>query len=487
MRIIQKLHGLGFVLLALAALSACSGSDPGSPPGPLADGDGESALEGEGDTEGDAELNTFPPESQTAFMEKGLIMPRNSFPCTPADTGIVQTHCNHHASALSELPDGTMVAVWYTGVEEKSVDSKLAWSTRAPKATAWTAPAVLYDDPAHSEGNPTFFVDDAGVYYVFHATIIGAGWDSAEIRLLKSRDQGATWDPIVALVPPDKHFNVRHRPLAMENGEWLLPLYNESLGMPVFLRSKDRFATWSIDASLPNSGTFLINHTGQIQPALIPQGGSHIVALTRDGLTTHRIKRMLSEDYGKNWSVSLPTELPNAGTSIDQVKLLDGRVVVVFNNHPTQRFPLNVALSEDDGATFVAMRTLHDDNQDCDTPGGCSYHYPSIFQNKHDGTIWVSYTHNRETIGWVHFNEAWLKGTKETLLVQCVGDTACYEEACLAACDKSGACAKGTCTDGACLVSCTKDADCASTESCVASGHCVPKQDPTRLPSRCLP
>jgi len=29
-------------------------------------------------------------------------------------------------------------------------------------------------------------------------------------------------------------------------------------------------------------------------------------------------------------------------------------------------------------------------------------------QSRLDGTLWVTYTMNRDTIGWVHFNEAWL-------------------------------------------------------------------------------
>ena len=481
-----RLHGV-LILLALGTLLSCAESDPGTPPGPRVDGDAEAELAPDGDNDGEGAADTFPPESQTAFLTKGLIMPRNSFPCTPAGSSTVQTRCNHHASSIAEEPDGSLAVVWYTGVEEKSLDSKLAWSRRSPNATEWTAPVVLYDDPAHSEGNPTIFVDEAGIYYVFFATIIGAGWDSAEIRLLRSSDGGKNWGTALALEAPEKHFNVRHRPLVLGNGDWLLPLYHESFGMPIFLRSADRFTTWNVDALLPNSGTHLVEHAGQIQPALIRLDGIRVAALTRDGLLTHRIKRMVSADNGQSWSKSLPTELPNSGTGIDQVKLLDGHVVVVFNNHPTRRFPLNVALSEDGGETFVAMRTLHEDNQDCDTPGDCAYHYPSIIQSRHDGTIWVSYTHNRETIGWVHFNEAWLKGSKETLLVSCGDNTACYEETCLTACDKNGACAQGTCKDGTCLVSCSKDGDCTANETCTPSGHCRPKQDETRLPYHCLP
>lgn len=139
-----------------------------------------------------------------------------------------------------------------------------------------------------------------------------------------------------------------------------------------------------------------------------------MVALTRDGGSRRRIHRMLSDDHGLSWTTSEPTGLPNSGTSIDSVRLLDGHLVVVFNNSPQVRFPLAAALSSDEGETFTANRHLNDDCPE----GGCSYHYPSIIQSHVDGTIWVTYTHKRETIGWVHFNEAWLMEGGDALVLE---------------------------------------------------------------------
>ena len=85
-------------------------------------------------------------------------------------------------------------------------------------------------------------------------------------------------------------------------------------------------------------------------------------------------------------------------------KLTSGRVVVIFNNSTSDRFPLNAAISEDEGRTWRAVGTLNDE---CDR-GSCGYSYTSLAQDPTDRSIWVTYTHNRETIGWVHFNEAWL-------------------------------------------------------------------------------
>ena len=144
---------------------------------------------------------------------------------------------------------------------------------------------------------------------------------------------------------------------------------------------------------------------GQIQPAAIVLPDGTVAAITRDGLPTHRVKRMTSSDNGVSWTPSRCLDLPNSGTAVDQVMLRNGHVVVTFNNAPDRRFPLSAALSLDGGETFTAIANLDDA---CE-PGGCSYSYPTITQSLRDGTIWVTYSVNRETIGWVHFNEAWLE------------------------------------------------------------------------------
>lgn len=414
------------LLLAMLALAmdGCS-SGESTADGGGADGDaqvvgdagvadaGQSADTGGEDAGAPDAGETFPPEAQTPFFEKGLILPPNSLPCVPITTGVAQNNCNHHGSTIAELPDGTIGVVWFHGEKEKSLDSRNVWSRLAPGASEWTFPEVVYDDPGRSEGNAALWVAPDGTLYIYFVTIFGDPpvWDESKIRMIKSTDGGATWAPPVFL-REEYCWMARHRPLRITDGSLVLPLYNECLAIPVFMYAPAEDGPWTEQQFGDYLSQYVADHVSEIQPSLVMRQNGDMVAFTRDGSSEHRIHSMVSSNRGRNWSPALPTGLPNAGTSIDAVRLLDGHVAVVYNNSPDNRFPLSVAVSDDEGETFAHNRDV---NTECPTPGACSYHYPSIMQSTIDGTIWISYTHNRETIGWVHTNEAWLRAQMDPI------------------------------------------------------------------------
>lgn len=476
-------HTLMLCWLAVAGI-ACGGRGGGPAGEDLGTRDASGADPGTADivsvadraevADASADRPRFPPETQEPVFEKGFILPPDSLPCVPRSTGVPQTRCNHHASAVAWLPDGAMAAVWYHGEFEKSLDSRLVWSRKPAGAREWTWPEVLYDDPDHSDGNPTLWVREDGTLFVFVAVIVGNGWDDAEVRMLTSEDGGATWSAPVTLRSA-WCWNVRHRPARLANGDLLLPLYNECLALPVFLRTRDDFATWEEQFDPPDP-QYLLDHLGQIQPALVVTGDGGLAAITRDGTAKNRIHRMESHDHGLTWTPSEPLDLPNSGTSVDQARLADGHVVVVFNNDPDRRFPLSAAWSLDEGRTFIAIRDLA---ADC-PEGGCSFAYPSVAQDLGDGTIWVTYTHDRRTIGWVRFNEAWLAQGTQPARVHCLWPQVCRDGACFPPCGGAAECPAGACREGACGTPCSDASDCAA-GTCGPSGLCLPPPPTDRV------
>jgi len=80
-------------------------------------------------------------------------------------------------------------------------------------------------------------------------------------------------------------------------------------------------------------------------------------------------------------------------------RLRNGHLVLVFNDSSTERTPLSVALSTDEGATWGRPVSLEAN------PG--EYAYPCVIATS-DGQTHVSYTFLRLVIKHAEFNERWL-------------------------------------------------------------------------------
>ncbi|MBL8949836.1 MAG: exo-alpha-sialidase [Myxococcaceae bacterium] len=378
------------------------------------------------------------PDAQTPAFSRGVLAPDGSVPCTPVDGGPPQTQCNHHGSTVVELGDGTIAIAWFHGLAEKSLDSRHLWSRRPPGGT-FSAPELLYDDPDRSEGNVALWRSERGELLQFFVSLDdGKGWGEARMRLRRSSDDGLTFSAPVTLLDEDC-FMIRGPPVRLRGGEVLLPTYAECLAVPTFVRSRDDFATWAVEKSW-HQGTWFLDHVGQIQPVAVVRGDGRVSIVTRDGTMKNRIGLMVSTD--EKATKFTPTQamvLPNPGAAVAQTRLADGHTVIIFNNSPDGRHPLSAAVSDDEGETIVAIRDLV--TEECLTDE-CSY--PAVTQSLRDGTIWVSYTHNRKTIGWVQFNEAWLREGQERPQVTCpLGETC-----------NAGTCSG--CTGGACFEQCIR-------------------------------
>jgi predicted neuraminidase len=80
-------------------------------------------------------------------------------------------------------------------------------------------------------------------------------------------------------------------------------------------------------------------------------------------------------------------------------RLGNGHLVLVFNDSETDRTPLSICRSLDEGKSWESPLQLESN------PG--EYSYPCVIQTS-DGKIHVSYTFRRYSIKHVEMNEDWL-------------------------------------------------------------------------------
>jgi predicted neuraminidase len=299
-----------------------------------------------------------------------------------------------HASTLAELPDGELLAAWFAGSEEGAADTAELGARLAPGAHGWSKPAVLVDTPGKSDGNSVLHVDRKGRIWIFYVTKERdrePQWAQCRVKCRISTDGGYGFGP-EHILREELGWMVRNKPLYLTHGDLLLPVYDERNWTSLMLLSADDGETWNASAPLVGRG-------GNIQPTVVQLADGSLLAFMRSGSPSHRLWRSTSRDNGRRWTPPVETVLPNPNSACDMVRLSDGHLVLVFNNSPSRRSPLTVALSTDEGRTWPRTRNLE--------IGAGEFSYPAVIQAR-DGLIHVTYTYQRKSIKHAVFNEAWI-------------------------------------------------------------------------------
>ena len=126
---------------------------------------------------------------------------------------------------------------------------------------------------------------------------------------------------------------------------------------------------------------------GVIQPTILTYADNRLQMLCRTRGKGF-IAESWSQDGGRTWSEMTLTSLLNPNSGIDAATLRDGRQLLVFNNTPKGRSPLNVAVSSD-GKQWSTVLILES------KPG--EYSYPAVIQAS-DGRVHITYTYLRKSI-----------------------------------------------------------------------------------------
>ena len=352
----------------------------------------------------------------------------------------------NHASNMVELPNGDLLCVWFSGTGEGISDINIAMSRLPHNEAQWSAPVWVSEDATRSEQNPMLFSAPDGKVWLFYTAQetrrcsreewrrrVAAGeaeggymmqW-TAEIRCRVSKDGGYTWGPVEVFSEKPGSF-CRQPMVVMSNGDWLFPMYYslEAAGhgddYTVMRISEDQGQTWE-EYPVPQS-------RGRVHASVVELSSGRLVAFFRSR-AADRIYVSRSGDYGRTWTVPERTLLPNNNASIQATKLASGSIAIIFNNTsggddptktvwPRQRYPVTVAISEDEGETWPYMRHIDTGDDFC---GEGNVHlnrrcaYPCVLQTR-DGLIHIGYSYrNRQCIKYVRITEDWIRDQRDSL------------------------------------------------------------------------
>lgn len=300
-----------------------------------------------------------------------------------------------HAATIVQVPNGDLLAAWYTGAREAARDVAILYSRRAKGKESWSEPKILVDTPDKPEGNPVLWCDPKGTVWLFYVIMQERGWTTCNMKYLKSDDNGRTWSKPFCL-RKKLGWMTGTKPLLLKNGEMLLPLYDEVNVSSVFMITGDGGTSWRKTGPIKSS-------PGNIQPSVVQLEDGSLLCYMRNW-RPGKMWQSTSSDNGRTWSKAVPHELPNSGSRLDMVKLKTGELVLIFNNTPRGRTPLSAALSRDEGRTWPSIKNL-------ETARG-EYSYPAVIQTR-DGLIHVVYTYRRRQIKHAEFSKEWLSSPDE--------------------------------------------------------------------------
>lgn len=345
----------------------------------------------------------------------------------------------NHAANLHVLPDGRLACVWFGGTMEGMGDISVYMSTLGPEG--WSEARPLSDDPTRSEQNPVLFTAPDGAVWLFHTSQPGGRQDECEIVARVSHDGGESFGP-TRRIGEFRGVFVRQPVHLGPAGEWLLPgfrcvtpaagRWTGDIDTAVMLVSKDEGQSWRATEVQDSLGAVHMNPVSPLAGAM--------PAFYRDRYAQW-VKRSLSGDGGLSWSAPQPTDLPNNNSSVQAIRLADGRIGMVLNPISAAmsdarraslydeiegeaevqavtegpkavwgvpRAPMTLAISSDNGATFPVRIDLdrgtgHALSNNSAAGVNRELSYPSILQDG-EGHLHIAYTYHRRAIRYVRID-----------------------------------------------------------------------------------
>ncbi len=297
----------------------------------------------------------------------------------------------HHAGTITVLPDGELLAAWYSYSGPHELTGSAIYMARRPAGSGTWGTPELHVDRSQGDGNPVLYSEGDHVW-LFQA-VVPFGWDASHIEFQESFDRGETWTT-PQILGSGIGGNVKYPPVRLADGTLLLPAYDELLHRSVFYASTNG-GPWVLRSSVASD-------PGNLQPSFVQISTGQLLCTMRN----HEkgwLWVMVSNDNGITWSTPADSGFPNPASAAHLIRLRNGHLMLIYNDSTTERRPLTAALSADEGRTWPHKMILKN--------GTDTYSYPFAVQAP-DGLIHIVYSHNRDRIQHITINEAWVAAAK---------------------------------------------------------------------------
>jgi predicted neuraminidase len=294
-----------------------------------------------------------------------------------------------HPSSITELDNGDLLLAYFGGGGEYEMETAVFGARLPAGSNQWTEPVRWAGNPMYSMGNPVIWQAPDRRIWLFFVVRPGATWSTSRIGAKISEDAGGTWSDTF-MVTFDEGTMVRSRPIVLQDGHYLLPIYHET-GADTEMTAPDTSSLFLLFNPITREwsrSNHVYSRMGNLQPAVAELRDDFLLALCRRGGDYEPgndgyVIRTESRDGGRTWSPGVETEFPNPNASVELLRLRSGNLLFIYNHSMDQRTPLRAVLSTDGGQTWPRRLDL--------ASGAGSFSYPTAIQTR-DGRIHVTFT-----------------------------------------------------------------------------------------------
>ncbi len=267
---------------------------------------------------------------------------------------------HNHFMAVTECPNGDLLAAWFTCIEEMGRELAIASSRLRYGRDEWEQASLFWDAPDRNDHTHILWHDGKGTLYHFNG--LGANIRDLAVVLRKSDDNGASWSKAKLILPEHGRGTgkVVESIFRAKGGEIVLPM--DGRGGSIIKISPDEGQSW-----YDPGGSIRGTHAGVTQ---LRDG--RLMAFGRHGAIDGRMPISISSDMGKTWTYSPSPFTPiHSGRRVALMRLKEGplffasfchgMMVKGISGKPHAVSGLFAAVSLDEGKTWPYRRLVSDD------------------------------------------------------------------------------------------------------------------------------
>lgn len=310
-----------------------------------------------------------------------------------ADKSIVGMFSHNHCPSVTWLPNGDILAIWFSTEDENGREMTILQSRLKKGAKEWTKPELFYKvADRNMTGSALFYDEDTKLLYHFNGVEAAGTWRNLSLIMRTSGDCGYTWSE-------PRFVNPEHEPgnqvitgtLKLKNGNLIQPCDATPTvrGGTIVHISSDNGKTWERsdkgkEEILPRYVNGASGHRmAGIHACVVELSDGRLLAFGRDNNIVldgkSYMPQSISEDGGYTWTYS-PSCFPpiSSGQRAVMTRLKEGPILLVsftdaridhksiqgkvFTDRSQEYvgYGMYASLSYDDGKTWTQGKLITD-------------------------------------------------------------------------------------------------------------------------------